>query len=152
MGKLVRRKGFTLIEVLIVIVVIAILAAIVVPRLLGAGRQARETALKGEIHQLRNSIGLFQAHNGCYPQQLSDLMLNVSSPPAQGVSQDGATMVDIITVDWQGPYLDTPDGNLPNDPITGAADWNYLNSGVDVGDIHSASTGTGLDGTAYSTW
>ncbi len=152
MGKLTRRKGFTLIEVLIVIVVIAILAAIVVPRLLGAGRQARETALRGTLHELRNAIGLFQAHNGCYPQQLSDLMRNANDPPAQGVSQDGQTMVDIVAADWQGPYLKTPDGNLPADPITGAADWNYENSGVNVGSVHSSATGTGLDGTPYSTW
>jgi len=151
-SRLASRKGFTLIEVLIVIVVIAILAAIVVPRLLGAGRKARETALRGTLHQLRNSIGLFQAHNGCYPTALADLMLNAASPPASGVSQDGSTSVTINPKDWQGPYLDTPDHALPPDPITGAADWVYANSGVNVGTVHSAATTKGLDGTDYSAW
>ena len=115
-------------------------------------KHARETALKGTLHQLRNSIGLFQAHNGCYPIQLSDLMLGRSAPPAQGVSQDGSTMVDIVSADWQGPYLETPDTNLPNDPITGAADWNYEASGANVGAIHSAATGVGIAGGDYSSW
>ena len=54
-----RRSGFTLIEVLIVIVVIAILAAIVVPRLLGAGREAREASLRAHLQEIRNALGLF---------------------------------------------------------------------------------------------
>jgi general secretion pathway protein G len=148
MSRLASRRGFTLIEVLIVIVVIAILAAIVVPRLLGAGRQARETSLRGHLHELRNSLGLFQAHLGCYPQNLEDLM--ASSPPAQGILEDGTTTVDIVQADWQGPYLTTPDGQLPVDPITGERDWVY--DVTDPGLVHSAATGNGLDGTAYSTW
>ena len=71
-------------------------------------------------------------------------------PPAQGVGQDGKTLADIEPADWQGPYLDTPNGNLPNDPITGNPDWVY--DVTTPGLVHSAGEGTGLDGTLYSTW
>jgi len=135
------RKGFTLIEVLIVIVVIAILAAIVVPRLLGAGREAREASLRAHLQELRNAVGLFQAQCGDYPAQLADLM--ATSAPATG-----ANGVDINTADWKGPYLTTPGGGLPENPITGAVDWDYV--GTD-GSVH-APAGTAVDGSDYSTW
>ncbi len=116
-----KSKGFTLIEMLIVIVVIAILALIVIPRLLGAGRKAKEASLKGDLHEIRNGLQQFEADCGDYPVQLADLM----APPAAG---KGATGVDLDTKAWQGPYLRTADNNLPKDPFqdqTVAADWNY---------------------------
>jgi general secretion pathway protein G len=147
-----RRRGFTLIEALIVIVVIAILAAIVVPRLLGTARKSREATLRDTLHQLRNSINLFQAQTGAFPSQLSDIMRDAGNPPSHGVGPDGLTQVDIIAADWQGPYLLTRDGALPKDPMTGKADWDYTDSGTDVGSVHSASTATGLNGIPYSEW
>ena len=75
MSKLARtRKGFTLIEMLIVIVVIAILALIVIPRLLGAGRRAKESALRGDLQQLRNAIQQFEADCGDFPLTLDQLV------------------------------------------------------------------------------
>ncbi len=139
-----RRSGFTLIEVLIVIVVIAILAAIVIPRLLGAGRQAREASLMAHLQEIRNAIALFQAQCGVYPTNLSDIMLTTA--PASGTLPGGGT-APINAPDFQGPYLTTPDGNLPPDPMTGAADWTYVNT---TGAVHSSSTGQTIDGTAYS--
>ena len=144
MSKLANRrsKGFTLIEMLIVIVVIAILALIVIPRLLGAGRKAKEASLRADLHQLRNSIQQFEADMGDYPAALADLM-GAAAPVTGGnsVTLDGTA--------WQGPYLRTADGNLPDDPFTAAANWTYVGTS---GDVHSASTLTALDGTAYTTW
>ena len=137
------RKGFTLIEMLIVIVVIAILAMIVIPRLLGAGRKAKESALRGDLQQLRNSIQQFEADCGDYPAALGDLM----AAPAAGSS--GGQGLSLDTVAWKGPYMRTPDNGLPNDPFTAAADWTYDGT---TGDVHSASTLTALDGTNYSAW
>jgi general secretion pathway protein G len=147
MCKLVDRKskGFTLIEMLIVIVVIAILALIVIPRLLSAGRRAKESALRGDLQQLRNAVQHFEADCGDYPAALTDLMVaNGGALPATG---GGGLSLD--TTGYKGPYLRTGDGNLPRDPFTGAADWTYVGA---TGDVHSASTLTALDGTAYSTW
>ena len=140
-----RHSGFTLIEVLIVIVVIAILAAIVVPRLLGAGREAREASLRAHLQELRNAVGLFQAQVGDYPADLTQIM--DSTAPATG-----ANGVVINPNDFRGPYLTTASGELPDNPITGAnavgVDWNYAAA---TGDI-SAAAGTAVDGTDYSNW
>jgi len=111
-----------------------------------------ENALRGTLHELRNAIGLFQAHTGCYPLQLPDLMRPANDPPKQGVLPDGETVADIGPDDWAGPYLQTPDGKLPLDPISGKADWAYVNEGEDVGSVHSSAPGKGQDGTEYTTW
>jgi general secretion pathway protein G len=142
-----KHKGFTLIEMLIVIVVIAILALIVIPRLLGAGRKAKEASLRGDLHQLRNAIQQFEADMGDYPAdgKLADLVAAKGSPP----TGNGGTGVALDPNGYQGPYLRTPDGGLPKDPFTNAADWTY--SGA-TGDVASSSALTALDGTAYNTW
>jgi len=145
MSRMVKRsgRGFTLIEMLIVIVVIAILAMIVIPRLLGAGRKAKESALRGDLQQLRNSVQQFEADCGDYPLALTGLM----TAPAAGSLGGGGIALDVGA--WQGPYMRTSTGNLPDDPFTGAGDWTYVAAS---GDVHSASTLTALDGTNYSAW
>jgi len=144
-----RRKGFTLIEVLIVIVVIAVLASIVIPRLLGAGRQAKEASLRAHLQELRNSIGLFQSHTGTYPAALADIMGNAA--PVSGLSVT-AQVIPINASDYKGPYLTTADGNLPKNPITSAIDWVYTVIAPSVGAVH-APAGGALDGvTNYSEW
>jgi general secretion pathway protein G len=138
-----RNKGFTLIEMLIVIVVIAILALIVIPRLLGAGRKAKEATLRGDLHQLRNSLQQFEADCGDYPATMADLM----TTPAAG---NGGTGIALDIVGWQGPYLRTPDGNLPKDPFTDSSTtWSYTAS---LGSVASGSTLTAINGDAYSSW
>ena len=140
-----RHKGFTLIEMLIVIVVIAILALIVIPRLLGAGRKAKEATLRGDLHQIRNAIQQFEADCGDYPAdgQLSDLM----TQPAAG---NGGTGIALDVNGWQGPYLRTPDGNMPVDPFTDSSTtWAYTGA---TGHVQSGSTLTAINGDAYSSW
>ena len=138
-----RHKGFTLIEMLIVIVVIAILALIVIPRLLGAGRKAKEATLRGDLHQIRNAIQQFEADCGDYPSSLAQLM----TQPGAG---NGGTGIALDVNGWQGPYLRTPDGNMPKDPFTDSSTtWSYT---ANTGDVHSGSTLTAINGEAYSTW
>ena len=138
------QQGFTLIEVLIVVVVIAILAAIVVPRILGAGREAREGQLRGNLHALRTSIALFQAHTGEYPATLDDLL------KADATGMVGASGSPIVPSLFRGPYFSPlPTIALPTDPMTGAADWLYT---PNLGGVHSSSAWTSTDGTDYSAW
>ncbi len=146
MSRMVNRKskGFTLIEMLIVIVVIAILALIVIPRLLGAGRKAKEATLRGDLHQIRNAIQQFEADCGDYPSSLDDLM----TAPSAGST--GGTGIALDVTGWQGPYLRTPDGQMPKDPFTeSSTTWNYEAS---TGNVTSGSTLTAINGEAYSTW
>ncbi len=61
-------KAFTLIEILVVVVLLGILAAIVVPQLSGASAQAREVAFRNDIRLVRTQIELYKLqHNGMYP-------------------------------------------------------------------------------------
>jgi len=146
MSRMVNRKskGFTLIEMLIVIVVIAILALIVIPRLLGAGRKAKEATLRGDLHQIRNAVQQFEADCGDYPSALTELQ----TVPGAGTTGGGGIALDIAG--WQGPYLRTPDNNLPKDPFTeSSTSWSYTAS---LGDVASGSDLTAINGEAYSTW
>ena len=141
-----RRFGFTLVEVLIVITVIAILSMIVIPRAMSARRRAKEAQLRGNLKQLRDAIELFEATMAAWPPSVADLMAANGS----GISADfdgRGGWVDRTAYD--GPYLVTGDGQLPHDPFTQAADWNYDNAS---GSVHSSSTLTAIDGTAYNTW
>lgn len=148
MCNMVKRKnrGFTLIEMLIVIVVIAVLALIVIPKLLGAGRKQREAVLRENLQQLRQAISKFEEDTSAWPPALSDIM--AANGDALSADADGnGTLVDRTL--YRGPYLSTADGKLLPDPFTNAADWNYSNT---TGEVHSSSTMTALDGSKYSEW
>lgn len=141
-----RRCGFTLIEVLIVITVIAILAMLVVPSAMGARRKAKEAQLRGNLKQLRDGIERFEATTAAWPPSVTDLMAANGSAISADFDGRGGS-VDRMAYD--GPYLVTGDGSLPPDPFTEAADWTYDNT---TGDVHSSSILTAISGTAYSSW
>lgn len=89
MRMLRARYGFTMIEILLVVIIIGILVSLIAPRLAGRSEEARKQAAKADIQGgLALAIDLFEADNGRYPTQLSDLMKNPG----------GLTS-------WRGPYL-----------------------------------------------
>jgi type II secretion system protein G len=141
------RKGFTLVELLVVIVVLAVLAAIVLPKFLGAGLRSKEAALKSDLTILRNAISLFLTDTGAYPATLADLA--ATSAPSSGLDSAGASKT-ITASDWNGSYIES----VPTDPVSKAAFTYYVSTsgGHKVGETRSSATGNGLDGTAYSTW
>jgi prepilin-type N-terminal cleavage/methylation domain-containing protein len=137
-------RGFTLIEVLIVIVVVAILAGIVIPRIWPSVRGAHESELRGNLHEMRAAIALFGAQCGDWPGRLEDI---VATDPTGLVGGNG---YPIPPECFTGPYFTaTPNGQLPVDPFTGARDWTYNPT---TGAVHSSSDQTGNDGTLYNTW
>jgi prepilin-type N-terminal cleavage/methylation domain-containing protein len=141
-----RGRGFTLIEVLIVITVITLLSLIVIPRAMSARRRAKEAQLKGNLKQLRDAVERFEATTGAWPPTLADVM--ASNPTAISGDFDGrGGWVDRTAYD--GPYLLTGNGQLPRDPFTTASDWNYEGA---TGAVHSSSDLSALDGSAYNTW
>ena len=98
---LVRRSigegGFTLIEIMLVVVIIGMLATIAVVKLIPQADEARKVADKEQIRNYGLALDLYQLHNGFYPtseQGLAALMTQPSSPP--------------VPSSWKGPYLQMP--------------------------------------------
>jgi len=107
-------SGFTLMEVLVVVAILAILAAIVVPRVMDRPDEARRVAAKADIGAIVQSLKLYRLDNGFYPSTDQGLAALVQRPTANPVPPN-----------WkQGGYLE----RLPKDPWGG--DYQYLNPGV----------------------
>ena len=142
-----EARGFTLIEVLIVVLVISILALITVPSLMGASRRGREASLRADLRELRVAVEVFRAHTGVYPARLEDLIGDTA--PANGLNDEGET-ASIEANTYRGPYTRNPDGGLVKDPITRAADWGYLTAPPSVGHVSSSAAGQTLEGVPYN--
>ncbi len=142
LGK-VWKKGFTLVELLIVIIIIAVLAAIAIPKFSNSSLRSKESALRGNLKITRDAIDLFKADCGVYPAGLTDLA--TTSAPTAGLDSAGSSK-SITATDWRGPYVQA----VPKD-IDGATDFTFSTASGSVGKINAAS-GTALDGTNYNTW
>lgn len=139
-----NRRGFTLMELLIVIIVIAVLAAIALPRFINSGLRSKEASLKSDLKIYRNAVQLFVNDTGAYPKDLNSL--SATKAPASGVDASGATKA-IVASDWKGPYID----EIMDDPVS-ANPFKYTKSSPNVGKITSSAPGKATDGTSYSTW
>jgi general secretion pathway protein G len=70
------QRGFTLIEVLLVVVILAVLAAIAIPRFSSGSKQAKISACKANIANINTQLELYYANNGSYPSDLSEFLNN----------------------------------------------------------------------------
>ena len=83
------QTGFTMIEILLVVIIIGILVSLIAPRLAGRSEEARRQAAKADIMGgLALAIDLYEADNGKYPAQLADLIKDPGS-----------------LIKWRGPYV-----------------------------------------------
>jgi len=125
------QRGFTLIELMIVISIMGILISIAQPNLRYAITRAREAVLKENLFQMRDAIDQYYADNGKYPATLKDL---------------------INTQERTKSYL----REIPKDPFTGGDNWiTVAPEGSEEGgvfDVHSASPLVAVNGTPYNTW
>ena len=86
-----RNGGFTLIEILLVITIIAILATVVVPRLIGRSEEARISAAKMQVENIGTALDAFELDNGRFPTSQEGLDALYDKPSA--------------ATNWKGPYL-----------------------------------------------
>jgi general secretion pathway protein G len=127
-----RESGFTLIELMVVMLIIGVLMAIAVPNYVSAIKSAKESVLKEDLHVIRNAIDSYTMDKQKAPQSLQDLV--------------------------EAGYLKT----IPVDPMTRSSEtWapdqsdsmhslDQTDPGID--DVHSGSQDSGSDGQPYSTW
>ena len=127
-----REEGFTLIELVVVMAIIAILASLAVPIFTAQIKKAKEAVLQEDLHVMRNAIDAYTMDKGKAPQGLDDLV--------------------------QAGYLRA----IPVDPMTHSSDtWvtdtNDTYESVDesetgINDVHSGSQDVGTNGKMYSSW
>ncbi|MBX3684720.1 MAG: type II secretion system major pseudopilin GspG [Rhodocyclaceae bacterium] len=126
-------RGFTLIEVMVVIVILGVLAALIVPRVLGRPDEARVVAAKQDIGAIMQALKLYKLDNRRYPSAEQGLQALVQKPTTQPVPEN-----------WKA-YIE----KLPNDPW--GSPYQYLNPGIQ-GEVDvfsygadNASGGEGVD-------
>jgi len=123
-----RQRGFTLMELMVVMAIIASLITIALPRYFHSVDRSREAVLKQDLHIMRDAIDKFFADRGRYPATLEELA--------------------------EKRYL----RKVPPDPITeSAATWVVVappqgDSAIGVYDVRSGAPGRSLDGEAFETW
>ena len=114
-----RRKhlrGFTFIEILVVLIILALIAGIVGTQLLGEAEKAKAQATRIQIKSLEGALDLYRLHNSTYPTTEQGLEALLDKPE-----------VGKIPRDWQGPYLNA--NSLPSDGWNSA--FVYLSDGKD---------------------
>ena len=95
-----RQQGFTLVEMLLVLVILATLAAIVYPKVMGRSEQARLTAAQTQIANFKTALDAFEVDNGYYPKGKNGLIDLIQQP------RDSQN--------WRGPYIQSD--TIPKDP------------------------------------
>jgi general secretion pathway protein G len=124
------RNAFTLIEVLIVVVIMAILAATIIPQFTDSTKDAKSSTVKFNLHTLRSQLELYRTqHNGSAPAAtLVELTVNTDASGAQGT---GANYP-------YGPYL----RQIPQNPFTNSAAIKVItNDPPQAGDVTSGAGG-----------
>lgn len=97
------RRAFTLIELLLVLVILGVLAAIVVPKFANRGEDARRTAARAQIAEIETVLGTFEVDNGRYPTTDEGLAALVQPPPNAKVKTQ--YLPRIPTDPWGNEYV-----------------------------------------------
>ncbi|GHS90457.1 type II secretion system protein G [Synergistales bacterium] len=103
-----RRAGFTLIEIMVVVVIVGLLAAIVVPNVVSRAEEARRTTARTQIESIASSIEMYRLHNGNYPTTQQGLDALVKKPTAAPIPKkypNEPYMKSIPDDPWGYPYI-----------------------------------------------
>lgn len=99
-----RAAAFTLVEMLLVITIIGILAAMVVPKMIGRGEQARVAAARSDLAAIKTALDAFEVDNGYYPKGKNGLN-DLVQAPRDAKSWHGPYLEKLPLDPWQNPYL-----------------------------------------------
>ncbi|HLF19101.1 MAG TPA: type II secretion system major pseudopilin GspG [Candidatus Omnitrophota bacterium] len=129
LGSIIKKKGFTLVEIMLVVIIIAALSAMVVPRLVGRSEQAKVSVARSDIEaHLSTALKLYELDNGSFPttaQGLQALKVQPTTAPAPK--------------NWNGPYVEKD----PLDPWGNS--YVYASPGKNRPDYDLYSTGKNPD-------
>ncbi len=103
-----NQKGFTLIEIMVVVVILGILAGIVVPRLLDEPEKARRIKAATQIRGFEEALGMFKLDNGFYPTTEQGLKALVNKPGSGRIPtryKEGGYMKKLPRDPWEQPYI-----------------------------------------------
>ena len=151
-------RGYTFVELLVVVTILLILASAVLPLAQVTSTRQREAELRRSLREMRTAIDKFK--DGVDTGQIPTTEL---SPTSEGYPKDLETLVEGVTAanDATGRKLKYL-RRIPMDPLTNSNDWGLRSyqdkpdstswGGQNVFDVYSKATGTALDGTKYRDW
>ena len=133
-NKLRTSSGFTLIEVMVVIVILAVLAAMIVPKVMGRPDEARVVAAKQDIGAIMSALKLYRLDNRRYPTAEQGLDALVKKPGVAPIPDNWKSYLDKMPVDpWGNPYQYLNPGiNSEIDVMSWGADGKAGGEGVDA--------------------
>lgn len=158
-GTRARQSGFTLVELLIVAIILAILAAIVVPQFASTTTDAQEAALRANLSAIRGAISLYRQQHGEYPAVNAATGGTCTGTAGTGAVETRQAIVDQLTRYTNnngqsctrqdsgsfpfGPYIEGDD--LPANPVTGDNTVQIVGAAdAAAGDLGMQGTGAGL--------
>lgn len=133
-----RGSGFTLIEVMVVVVILGILAAIIVPNVIGKDEKARVEATKASLREVSNALEMYKLDNHKYPTTQEGLEALVKKPPAAKNWAPQGYLKSMPKDSWGNPfqYMSPGPAGKPYDLYSFGADGTEGGEG-DNADLHA---------------